>query len=82
MLQYSNDTDFFSGLEKTALYATAAMPGTSMRIYYGEPIEGAIAENVKIGDPLTLVVSIDDQVRGCTTTHLFIKMNIVKDRIH
>jgi len=50
-----------SGLEKTALYATAAMPGTSMRIYYGEPIEGAIAENVKIGDPLTLVVSIDDQ---------------------
>ena len=67
VLQYSNDTDFFSGLEKTALYATAAMPGTSMRIYYGEPIEGAIAENVKIGDPLTLVVSIDDQVRCCTT---------------
>ena len=32
-----------------------------MRIYYGEPIEGAIAESVKIGDPLTLVVSIDDQ---------------------
>jgi len=49
------------GLSNTALYATAAMPGTSMRIYYGEPIEGAIAENVKIGDPLTLVVSIDDQ---------------------
>ena len=53
---------FFSGgLANYPLYATAAMPGTSMRIYYGEPIEGAIAESVKIGDPLTLVVSIDDQ---------------------
>ena len=49
------------GLDQTALTATAAMPGTSMRIYYGEPIEGQIAESVKIGDPLTLVVSIDDQ---------------------
>ena len=41
--------------------ATAAMPGTHMKIYYGEPVEGSVAENVKIGDPLTLVVSIDDQ---------------------
>lgn len=49
------------GLAKYPLYQTAAMPGTSMRIYYGEPIEGAVAESVKIGDPLTLVVSIDDQ---------------------
>jgi len=52
-----------SGLGTTPLQqtATAAMPGTAMRIYYGEPIEGAIAESVKIGDRLTLVVSIDDQ---------------------
>ena len=32
-----------------------------MKIYFGEPVEGQVAENVKIGDPLTLVVSIDDQ---------------------
>jgi hypothetical protein len=32
-----------------------------MKIYYGEPAEGSVAENVKIGDPLTLSVSIDDQ---------------------
>ncbi len=42
--------------------ATAAMPGSTMKIFYGEPGEGAVAENVKIGDPLSLVVSIDEQV--------------------
>ena len=52
---------FYSDLENSPLTATAAMPGTHMKIYYGEPVEGSVAENVKIGDPLTLVVSIDDQ---------------------
>ena len=48
------------------------MPSSSMRIFYGEPAEGLVAENVKIGDPLALVVSIDDQdiygmhVTGCS----------------
>ena len=37
------------------------MPGSSMRIYRGEPVDGLVAEEVKIGDPLTLVVSIDSQ---------------------
>ena len=37
------------------------MPGSTMRIYRGEPVDGRIAEEVKIGDPLTLVVNIDDQ---------------------
>lgn len=32
-----------------------------MKIYYGEPVDGIVAESVKIGDPLALVVSIDDQ---------------------
>ena len=50
-----------SGLGSTPLTATAAMPGTSMKIYYGEPVEGDVAESVKIGDPLSLVVSIDSQ---------------------
>jgi hypothetical protein len=48
-------------LGTTPLTATAAMPGSSMKIFYGEPTEGTVAENVKIGDPLTLVVTIDDQ---------------------
>ena len=52
---------FFSALGTTPLTATAAMPSSSMRIFYGEPSEGLVAENVKIGDPLALVVSIDDQ---------------------
>jgi len=33
----------------------AAMPGATMRIYNGEPVDGRVAESVKIGDPLTLV---------------------------
>merc|ERR1719333_933415 len=61
-----------SALGTTPLTATAAMPSSSMRIFYGEPAEGLVAENVKIGDPLALVVSIDDQdiygmhVTSCT----------------
>ena len=54
---------FSSALGTTPLTATAAMPGSTMKIFYGEPGEGAVAENVKIGDPLSLVVSIDEQVR-------------------
>merc|ERR1719187_824005 len=50
-----------SSLGTTPLTATAAMPGSSMKIFYGEPTEGTVAENVKIGDPLSLVVTIDDQ---------------------
>ena len=52
----------FSSLATTPLTATAAMPGATMRIYVGEPVDGRVAESVKIGDPLTLVVGIDQQV--------------------
>ena len=38
-----------------------------MRIFYGEASEGLVAENVKIGDPLSLVISIDEQVGGMMT---------------
>jgi len=54
-----------------ALLATAAMPSTSMKIYRGEPVEGRVAESVKIGDPLTMIISIDNQdiygmhISGC-----------------
>jgi len=50
-----------SSLATTPLTATAAMPGATMRIYAGEPVDGRVAESVKIGDPLTLVVGIDQQ---------------------
>ncbi len=50
-----------SGLGTTPLTATAAMPGSSMRIYRGEPVDNVVAEEVRIGDPLTLVISIDSQ---------------------
>ena len=65
---------FSSGLGTTPLTATAAMPGTSMKIYYGEPVEGAVAESVKIGDPLTLVVSIDNQdIYGMHVTECYVR---------
>jgi hypothetical protein len=60
------------GLGTTPLVATAAMPSTSMKIYRGEPVEGRVAESVKIGDPLTMVISIDNQdiygmhISGCS----------------
>lgn len=63
-----------SGLGITPLTATAAMPGTSMKIYFGEPVEGAVAESVKIGDPLTLVVSIDHQdIYGMHVTDCYVR---------
>jgi len=67
--------DFSVGaLGTTPLAATAAMPGSTMKIYYGEPGEGLVAENVKIGDPLTLVVGIDDQdVYGMHVTECLVR---------
>lgn len=41
--------------------ATAPMPGCSMRIWSGDPGKHHVAEEVKIGDPLTLVISLDKQ---------------------
>nr|CAH7737526.1 unnamed protein product [Callosobruchus chinensis] len=37
------------------------MPGCNMKIFAGDPTQKEVAENVKIGDPLSLVVSIDEQ---------------------
>lgn len=50
-----------STAEPTPLTATAPMPGCSMKIFYGDPTQKEVAENVKIGDPLTLAIHIDDQ---------------------
>merc|ERR1712168_773395 len=62
--KWSDDSQSRLGLDSlgtTPLTAPAAMPGSSMRIFQGEAGDGIVAENVKIGDPLSLVVSIDDQ---------------------
>ncbi|MPC25041.1 Cuticlin-1 [Portunus trituberculatus] len=45
----------------TPLTATAPMPGCYMRIFAGTPDEKLVAENVRIGDPLTMSISLDDQ---------------------
>eukprot|EP00096_Caligus_rogercresseyi_P003276 TRINITY_DN1602_c0_g1_i1.p1 TRINITY_DN1602_c0_g1~~TRINITY_DN1602_c0_g1_i1.p1 ORF type:complete len:443 (+),score=59.42 TRINITY_DN1602_c0_g1_i1:488-1816(+) len=56
------------------LDVTTTMPGTHMKIYLGEPSEGAVAESVKIGDMLTLVVSIDDQeIYGMQVTECLVR---------
>lgn len=44
----------------TPLTATAPIPGVTMRIY-SNPNDKTLAENVKIGDPLTLEIAIEDQ---------------------
>jgi len=62
------------GLLTDQVTATAAMPGSFMRIYSGEPTNGEVAEEVKIGDPLTLVVNIDAQeIYGMQITDCYVK---------
>lgn len=54
--------------------AVAAMPGCSMKIYAGDASNHVVAENVKIGDPLSLVVSIDHQdIYGIRVTDCVVK---------
>lgn len=48
-------------MEPTTLLATAPMPGCTMKIFSGDPREQEVAENAKIGDPLTMVIAIDNQ---------------------
>jgi hypothetical protein len=63
-----------SSLGTTPLTATAAMPASSMRIFFGEASEGVVAENVKIGDPLSLVISIDEQdIYGMHVTQCLVR---------
>jgi len=70
----AQDRDGASGLGTTPLTATAAMPSSSMRIFYGEASEGLVAENVKIGDPLSLVISIDEQdIYGMHVTQCLVR---------
>ncbi|XP_011058382.1 PREDICTED: uncharacterized protein LOC105148371 [Acromyrmex echinatior] len=57
----TNDQTQVSMMQSLPLQATAPMPGCTMKIFSGDPTQHHVAENVKIGDPLTLVISIDKQ---------------------
>ncbi|OAD54311.1 Cuticlin-1 [Eufriesea mexicana] len=57
----TNDHTHVAMLQSLPLQATAPMPGCTMKIFSGDPTRHQVAENVKIGDPLTLVISIDKQ---------------------
>ncbi|XP_034951821.1 uncharacterized protein [Chelonus insularis] len=57
----TNDQTRVAMLQSLPLQATAPMPGCTMKIFSGDPTRHHVAENVKIGDPLTLVISIDKQ---------------------
>ncbi|XP_064096217.1 cuticlin-4-like isoform X2 [Macrobrachium nipponense] len=58
----------------TPLTATAPMPGCYMRIFAGTPADKAVAENVRIGDPLTMVITLDDQeIYGMKVTDCLVR---------
>ncbi|XP_045103357.1 uncharacterized protein LOC123499423 isoform X2 [Portunus trituberculatus] len=58
----------------TPLTATAPMPGCYMRIFAGTPDEKLVAENVRIGDPLTMSISLDDQeIYGMKVTDCLVR---------
>lgn len=60
------------------LKVLAPMPGCNMKIFSGDPTEKEVAENVKIGDPLTLVVSLDEQeTYGIRVTDCLVRAYIV-----
>jgi hypothetical protein len=57
-----------------ALLGAEAMPGCTMRIYSGDPTSKHVAENVRIGDPLTLVINIDRQeIYGIQVTDCLVR---------
>lgn len=58
----------------TPLTATAPMPGCYMRIFAGTPADKSVAENVRIGDPLTMVITLDDQeIYGMKVTDCLVR---------
>ena len=50
------------------------MPSSSMKIFVGEPDQRQVAENVRIGDPLTLVIAIGEQdIYGMHITNCLVR---------
>ena len=52
----------------TPVMATAPMPSCSMKIFVADTTNEIVAENVKIGDKLTLAIAIDYQGRQGPTS--------------
>lgn len=48
-------------MDAKPITSSLPMPACTMKIFYGDPHQHEVAENVKIGDPLTLVVQLDQQ---------------------
>lgn len=64
----------YSFIGTTPLTATAPMPGCYMRIFAGTPDDKKVAENVRIGDPLTMEISLDDQeIYGMKVTDCLVR---------
>lgn len=58
----------------TQMVQEIPMPNCIMKIYQGRPDEHIVAEHVKIGDYLTLVISIDQQdIYGMKVTNCIVK---------
>ncbi|XP_051172704.1 cuticlin-4 isoform X1 [Leptopilina boulardi] len=57
----TNDQAQTAMLQSLPQQSMTPMPGCTMKIFSGDPTRHRVAENVKIGDPLTLVISIDKQ---------------------
>lgn len=65
---------FRSLMSADPVTASLPMPGCTMKIFSGDPDEHHVAENVKIGDPLTLVVALDEQdIFGIQVTECLVR---------
>lgn len=63
-----------STLGTTPVMATAPMPSCSMKIFMADTSNEIVAENVKIGDRLTLTIAIDNQpVYGMKVTNCLVR---------
>ncbi|XP_044738224.1 uncharacterized protein LOC123299886 [Chrysoperla carnea] len=52
---------FNTGKEPKPLPSISELPRATMKIFYGDPNQNEIAANVKIGDPLSIVVALEKQ---------------------
>ncbi|UYV69002.1 hypothetical protein LAZ67_6001981 [Cordylochernes scorpioides] len=75
----TRDKTIFSGfnvsmLGTTPLTATAAAPDVTMQIFLGDPEDNQLAENVKIGDQLSLMISLEQQdIYGIKVTNCLVR---------
>lgn len=74
-LKVFNSWLFHSTTDEAAMIETSKMPTCTMKIFSGKTVKQDVAENVKIGDPLTMVISINSE----DTFGLFITDCLVRD---